>query len=120
MLCCCRYKPGEGLGKSGQGISKPVESRVRPKKMGMGFNDYTEQKMQIAGDDKPAAAEPKVCPSIFADPPSMFATMFAFHDGVCFLSRTLWLCIVSRDLGCCLLPNTSRDKQSQREVPAMT
>ena len=50
------YKAGAGLGRSGTGITEALQTKLRPKNMGMGFNDYAEQPGAKAAAAAAAAA----------------------------------------------------------------
>ncbi|EFN58159.1 hypothetical protein CHLNCDRAFT_50559 [Chlorella variabilis] len=58
LLAKMGWAEGEGLGRDRRGISKPLEAKLRPKGMGMGFGDYTEHKL-VAEDKEAAAAAAK-------------------------------------------------------------
>lgn len=45
------YKPGQGLGRDGGGITKPVEQKLRPKGMGMGYGDFREHTATLLPDE---------------------------------------------------------------------
>ena len=55
MLGASGHHP-PGLGARRQGISKPIEAKLRPKGMGMGYNDYSEHKLVMPDEEKKAAA----------------------------------------------------------------
>ena len=47
MLEKMGYKAGQGLGAQGQGISRPVEAKLRPQKAGLGAGGHTEHKLSL-------------------------------------------------------------------------
>ncbi|CAG8583192.1 422_t:CDS:10 [Cetraspora pellucida] len=46
------YKIGEGLGVEGRGITKPIETKLRPQKMGLAYRDFDEKTTQSRKDAK--------------------------------------------------------------------
>ena len=50
------YKPGQGLGRDGTGVAEAIQTKLRPKNMGMGYNEFQEQARAPADAD---AAEPE-------------------------------------------------------------
>lgn len=58
LLSKMGWKEGEGLGKDGKGLSRPLEATLRPKRQGMGFGNRrepslapTEDRMRDTGDE---------------------------------------------------------------------
>ena len=53
----CRYVRGQGLGREKQGIAKPVEAKLRDKKVGLGFGERSRPE---PGEAKPPPAAAQV------------------------------------------------------------
>ncbi|KAL6622632.1 hypothetical protein ACP70R_032511 [Stipagrostis hirtigluma subsp. patula] len=59
MMAMMGYKPGMGLGKDAQGITKPIESTLRPKNAGLGsVEGFKEPKHVLAKENLPAPPPP--------------------------------------------------------------
>ena len=56
LLSKMGFKAGEGLGRNKQGIAVPVQAKMRPKGMGMGFGDRDEPHMLAPGAPGTAGA----------------------------------------------------------------
>jgi tuftelin-interacting protein 11 len=57
------YKAGQGLGREGTGIAEAIQTKLRPKNMGMGYNEYQEQTRlpadaEVAEPEAPGRAAP--------------------------------------------------------------
>lgn len=73
MLEKMGYVAGQGLGSKGQGISRPVEAKLRPKKVGLGASGHAEHKLSM--EIEQPVAEPAVC------------------QGDCIACTTAWCCM---------------------------
>ena len=61
MLEKMGYVAGQGLGSKGQGISRPVEAKLRPQKAGLGAGGHSEHKLSLEVEQP--KAEPAVSSS---------------------------------------------------------
>jgi tuftelin-interacting protein 11 len=57
LLQKMNWTPGQGLGRNKQGIAKPLEAKLRPKGMGMGFGGHQESKMELKQSPAQQAAD---------------------------------------------------------------
>jgi tuftelin-interacting protein 11 len=57
LLAKMGYRPGEGLGRRGTGMAEALQTKLRPKGMGMGFNEYSEQPKAEQSARPPEAAQ---------------------------------------------------------------
>lgn len=61
MLEKMGYVAGQGLGSKGQGISRPVEAKVRPQKAGLGAGGHSEHKLSMEVEQPKAETEVSCC-----------------------------------------------------------
>ena len=61
MLEKMGYKAGQGLGAQGQGISRPVEAKLRPQKAGLGAGGHTEHKLSLETEQPKPEAKVSTC-----------------------------------------------------------
>ena len=57
LLSKMGWRAGEGLGKDRKGISKPLEAKMRPKGLGMGFGDRRERSLRAPPRARADASE---------------------------------------------------------------
>lgn len=63
MLEKMGYVAGQGLGSKGQGISRPVDAKVRPQKAGLGAGGHSEHKLSMEVEQPKAETEAAVKPA---------------------------------------------------------
>jgi tuftelin-interacting protein 11 len=57
MLEKMGWKKGYGLGVGGAGIVEPIQAKLRPMKMGIGFNGFQEKTEQVIAEERRRSVE---------------------------------------------------------------
>ena len=108
MLEKMGYVAGQGLGSKGQGISRPVEAKLRPQKAGLGAGGHSEHKLSMEVE-QPKAEAAVSCSLLVCCTDSFIALLELYqHARHIIKARSLLLARRHAFFQACRCPHTAR------------